>query len=90
VLYESKTYFSQLTAVDIQSVGMAQMAIADPFFGHGWGRGIVGLILLVLAIIAILDVLKSSKPVEQKILWVIVILVVPLIGLILYYLIGKK
>jgi hypothetical protein len=68
----------------------SQLAMADPFFGYGWGGGIVGLILLVLAIIAILDVLKSSKPVEQKILWVIVILVVPLIGLILYYLIGKK
>ena len=68
----------------------SQVAAADPFFGYGWGGGIIGLILLILAIIAILDVLQSSKPTEQKVLWVIVILVVPLIGLILYYLIGKK
>ncbi len=76
--------------VSLLLLTFSQLAMADPFFGYGWGGGIVGLILLVLAIIAILDVLKSSKPVEQKILWVIVILVIPLIGLILYYLIGKK
>lgn len=65
------------------------LALADPFLGFGWGGGIIGLIVFILAIIAILDVLKSGKPTEQKILWVLVILLLPLIGLILYYVIGK-
>lgn len=52
--------------------------------------GIVGLIVLVLDIIAIVDVLKSSLDATMKLLWVILILVLPVIGMVLYFLIGKK
>ncbi len=68
----------------------SQIAAAASFFGMGWGGGIVGLILLILAIIAIMDVLQSSRATEEKLLWIVVILILPLIGLILYYVIGKK
>ena len=68
----------------------SSLAVADPLFGFGWGGGIIGLIILILDIIAIMDVLNSGRKVEEKILWVIVILALPLLGLILYYLIGKK
>ena len=53
-------------------------------------KGILGLILLVLNILAIVDCVKSNKSGGQKALWIILILVLPLIGLILYYVIGKK
>lgn len=53
-------------------------------------QGILGLIILVLDILAIVDCVKSSKSNGQKALWIILILVLPLVGLILYYLIGKK
>ena len=53
-------------------------------------NGILGIILLVLDILAILDCVKSSKSGGQKALWIILILFLPLLGLILYYLIGKK
>jgi len=52
--------------------------------------GLMGLIILVLDIIAILDVIKSAKTKGQKILWTVLILVLPLIGLIVYYVIGRK
>ncbi len=52
--------------------------------------GILGLIVLVLDIIAILDCLKTQTDDGKKILWIILILVLPVIGLILYYLVGKK
>ncbi|MFH2068608.1 MAG: PLD nuclease N-terminal domain-containing protein [Candidatus Omnitrophota bacterium] len=52
--------------------------------------GILGLILLVLNIIAIVDVLKSSMDTGKKVLWIILILVLPVIGMVLYFLIGKK
>ena len=52
--------------------------------------GIVALIVLVLDIIAILDILKSSADTGNKALWIILILVLPVIGMILYFLIGKK
>ena len=52
--------------------------------------GILGLIVLVLDIIAIVDVLKSAIDTGKKALWIILILVLPVIGMVLYFLIGKK
>ncbi len=52
--------------------------------------GLVGLLVLVLDVIAILDVVKSAASTNQKALWVILILVLPVIGMVLYFLIGKK
>ncbi len=51
---------------------------------------ILGLILLILAIIAIIDVLKSGMDTVKKVIWILVILFLPLIGVILWFLIGKK
>jgi hypothetical protein len=51
---------------------------------------VLGLIVLVLDIIAILDVLKSSVDTGKKALWVILILILPVVGMVLYFLIGKK
>jgi len=51
---------------------------------------IIGLIILVLDIIALVDVLKSAKDTGNKVLWVILILVLPVVGMVLYFLIGKK
>ena len=52
--------------------------------------GILGLIVLVLDIIAIVDVLKSSMDTGKKALWIILVLILPVIGMVLYFLIGKK
>ena len=51
---------------------------------------IVALIVLILDIIAIVDILKSSVDTSNKALWVILILILPVIGMVLYFLIGKK
>ena len=52
--------------------------------------GIVALIVLVLDIIALVDILKISVYVANKALWIILILILPVIGMVLYFLIGKK
>lgn len=52
--------------------------------------GLIGLIILVLDIIAIVDCVKSSLEQGKKILWIILIIILPLIGMILYFLVGKK
>jgi len=52
--------------------------------------GLFAILILVLDIIAILDCLKSSLDTGKKALWIILILVLPVIGLVLYFLIGKK
>ncbi|MFC1514795.1 PLDc N-terminal domain-containing protein [Candidatus Omnitrophota bacterium] len=53
-------------------------------------QGILGLVVLVLDIIAIIDAVKSSMDTGKKVLWIIIILVLPVLGMILYFLIGKK
>jgi len=51
--------------------------------------GILSLVVLVVAILAIINVLQSGKSTEAKVLWVIVILVFPLVGAIVYFLVGR-
>ena len=53
-------------------------------------KGLLSVIILVLDIIAIIDVIKSSMATGKKILWVLLILFLPVLGLILYYLVGRK
>lgn len=53
-------------------------------------KSILGIIILVLDILAIIDVLKSSMATGKKILWILLILFLPVLGLILYYLVGRK
>ena len=52
--------------------------------------GIVALIVLILDIIAIVDILKSSVDTGNKVLWIVLILILPVIGMVLYFLIAKK
>ena len=52
--------------------------------------GLFGLIILVLDIIAIVDCLKSTLETGKKVLWIVLILILPVVGLILYFLVGKK
>lgn len=52
--------------------------------------GLIGIVVLVLDIIAIVDAVKSSMDTGKKALWIILILILPLIGMILYFLLGKK
>ena len=53
-------------------------------------NGLIGLIVLVADIVAIIDCLKSKLDTGKKTLWIILILVLPFLGMILYFLVGKK
>ncbi len=50
---------------------------------------ILGIIHLILFVIAAFEIITSSKDIVGKLFWLFIILVLPLIGLILYYLIGR-
>ena len=52
--------------------------------------GIGGLILLALNIWAIVSVIGSGATTGRKVLWVLLILVLPLLGLILWLLFGPR
>lgn len=50
---------------------------------------ILGIVHLVLWLIAAVEILGSNKTLGSKILWLLVILLLPLIGLIIYYVAGR-
>jgi hypothetical protein len=50
---------------------------------------VVGLVVLVLDILAIVDIIRRPMETGMKILWVVLIIWLPVIGLILYYLLGR-
>ncbi|XAL99584.1 PLDc N-terminal domain-containing protein [Phycisphaeraceae bacterium D3-23] len=52
--------------------------------------GIIGLVVLVLDIIAILSIIQSGLDPVMKVVWVLVVLLLPVIGMILWFLIGSK
>ena len=51
---------------------------------------ILGLIVLVLDIYAIFKVLTSSAGTGSKVVWTLLILLLPVIGLILWFFLGPK
>ena len=52
--------------------------------------GFFGLILLVLDIYAIVKTLDSGATTGSKVLWVVLILVLPLLGFLLWLLMGPR
>ena len=51
---------------------------------------LIGLIILALDIVAIVDCAKSNVETGKKVLWIVLILVLPLIGMLLYFLLGRS
>lgn len=51
---------------------------------------LAGLLILVLDIVAIVSAIQSNLDPVMKLIWVVVILALPVIGMILWFLIGSK
>jgi len=51
---------------------------------------LTGLIILALDIIALVDILKGSMETNKKLLWVIAVILLPVLGMILYFILEKK
>lgn len=48
---------------------------------------VISLVWFVLWIVALVDCIKSNNP--NKVVWIIVIILLPILGSILYFLFGK-
>jgi succinate dehydrogenase/fumarate reductase cytochrome b subunit len=53
-------------------------------------QGILGLLILLADVYAILQIVQSSASTGKKALWIVVVVVLPVVGLILWYLLGPK
>lgn len=51
--------------------------------------GFIGLVILILDIVAIVEIFKSSRDMMTKLLWTLLILFFPLVGLVIYYFFGR-
>ncbi|WP_116125917.1 PLD nuclease N-terminal domain-containing protein [Lewinella sp. IMCC34183] len=57
----------------------------------GIGIYVIGSILAFLLVVwAVVDLLKKPYPMEKKIIWGIVILVIPFLGAVLYFVLGRN
>ncbi|SKB69592.1 PLDc N-terminal domain-containing protein [Daejeonella lutea] len=65
------------------------ITLATLLFIGGLIRVIFGIIWFILLIITLMDLFKSSVPLNTKLLWLIVILLAPVIGCLVYLLWGK-
>jgi hypothetical protein len=51
---------------------------------------ILGLLHLIVWLIAAVEILRSGASVGKKVVWLLVIFLLPVVGLILYFLVGRK
>ena len=52
--------------------------------------GILGLLVLILDIYAVVKVLNSGASTGSKVLWTLIIIILPVIGLLLWFFAGPK
>lgn len=55
---------------------------------YGWGSGLMGLLILIADLYAIIQVLGSNATTGAKLLWILLILFLPVLGFILWLLMG--
>jgi len=56
-------------------------------FGYG---GIVGLLILAGDIWAVINIFQSSASNEKKLIWILAVVLLPLLGLILWFFLGPR
>ena len=53
-------------------------------------HGLWGLLILALDILAIINILQSSASNEKKLIWIVAVVLLPLLGLILWFFLGPR
>jgi len=51
---------------------------------------LIGAVILVLDIIAIISVIQSGLEPLRKVIWILLIIFLPVLGMILWFLLGRK
>jgi Phospholipase_D-nuclease N-terminal len=55
-----------------------------------YGGGLLGIVLLVAVIYAAVKIFQSGAGAGEKVLWIVLIIVLPVIGLIAWFFFGPK
>jgi Phospholipase_D-nuclease N-terminal len=73
------------TAIDSFGTKRKEAKMMD--FGYG---GLVGVLILIGDVWAIINILQSSVSNEKKLIWTIAVVLLPLLGLILWFFLGPR
>lgn len=65
------------------------ITLAILLYFSGFFQFIFGIIWIILVVAALLDLFKSELPTNTKLLWLIIILVAPIFGPLIYLYWGK-
>jgi succinate dehydrogenase/fumarate reductase cytochrome b subunit len=68
-------------------VGCKQKEAGMMHFGY---NGLIGVLVLAGDIWAILNIFQSSASNEKKLIWIIAVLLLPVVGLVLWYFLGPR
>ncbi len=58
-------------------------------FGFEYG-GLFGLIVLILDVWAIVTIVQGRGSTAQKVIWIVIILLLPILGFLIWFLFGRK
>ena len=58
-------------------------------FGFEYG-GLFGLIVLILDVWAIVSIVQGRGSTGQKVIWIVIILLLPILGFLIWFLFGRK
>ena len=53
-------------------------------------NGLIGLLIFACDVWAVINIFQSSASNEKKALWIVLVVLLPLIGLILWYFLGPR
>ena len=53
-------------------------------------NGLIGLLILAADLWAIISVVQSGASTGKKVLWILLVIVLPVVGLILWFLLGPR
>lgn len=53
-------------------------------------EGLIGLVILILDVWAILKIAQSGASTGSKALWIVLVLILPILGLIIWFFAGPK
>jgi hypothetical protein len=56
-------------------------------FGYG---GILGLLILIGDVWAMINILQSSASNEKKLIWIVAVVLLPVLGLLLWFFLGPR
>ena len=57
---------------------------------NGFSSSVLGVLVLIGDIWAIINIIKSSVSNEKKLIWIIAVVMLPVLGLVLWYFLGPR